>query len=195
MNPQMNLLYLKSTGHVLAGFIRNGEPVKGEAVADAFVGDGLHLRGFGDPAKYSDYQDFNTQDPIIPSTEIAIFRTVLDSSIIRSPFKSILSNLDSTPTLGAPKGPPATPPFGSLPAAGITITLPQSVPGSTKALLTLETSSPTLPTVIAFVIDPPSVPAAKQDVTLPLPTLGTGKYYALVFVPGYQSCVVTFSVP
>src|SRR5260370_13612997 len=53
MNPEMNLLYLKSTGHVLAAFTRSGEPDKAETTADAFVGAGLHLRAFGSPSKYA----------------------------------------------------------------------------------------------------------------------------------------------
>jgi hypothetical protein len=45
MNPEMDVLYMKGLGHVLAAFTRAAEPDQIEASAATFVGDGLHLRG------------------------------------------------------------------------------------------------------------------------------------------------------
>src|SRR5882672_12186316 len=99
MTQEVNLLYIKSTGHVIAAFTRNGEPAKPETTADAFVGDGLHLRGFGESPDFYSQKDFNDADMVIPAAQVGIFRTGYDSTILNAPFTWQLINLDATPTL------------------------------------------------------------------------------------------------
>jgi hypothetical protein len=204
MNPQMNLLYLKKTGHVLATFTRSGEPGTSEKTADAFVGDGLHLRGLGDPTKYSTLDDFNNhQDFIVPNTEIAIFRTDNQGLVVISPQSSFLTNLDSTPSLQTiSKGPltssPATivnvPPTPNVvPTYPISIKLPAAVSTDTHVFILIEGPSLAQPLPIPF----PPIPAAASGTAQqlpPLPTLGPGAYYALVFAEAYPLCVVPFKV-
>jgi hypothetical protein len=89
MNPQMDVLYVKDLGHVLAGFTRASEPAQIEASALSFVGDGLHLRGLRRLAV--DQEDF-----FVPSSQIALLRTNFDPSLLRTP-RDWYVNLTASP--------------------------------------------------------------------------------------------------
>jgi len=191
MTSQMDLLYLKSTGHVLATFTRSGEPATLETTADAFVGDGLHLRGFGDESKYPSVKDFNEADLIVPGSEVGIFRTACDASVLRDPADSILANLSATPTLetilSTSDVDTATPP-------GIILKPP--VLGATNALFVFTSSNLANSIAQSSTVNAPSSASSSQTVDITPPSsLVSGQYYCLIFVAGYPPCVAPFTVP
>lgn len=198
MSSEMNLLYVKPTGHVLAGFTRSGEPGTAETTADGFVGDSLRLRGFGHKDRYANLTDFNSADLVVPAAQIGVFRTTLDMTILSTPSASQVTNLDTTPKVQpfsnvSPSLPPAPPP---LPNPPLKVNLSPSVLGPTDAIFVLISPSPAPPVSKPLTITPPSIPASNQDVTVPLPAgLASGEYYCLIFITGYPACVLPFQVP
>jgi hypothetical protein len=194
MNPEMNLLYLKSSGHVLAAFTRSGEPDTGEKLADAFVGDGLHVRGLGVVNHYASTADFNLQDFVIPKTDIGVFRTALDNSVLRSPRDSYLTSLDASPALNTMVNPSLV-----LAPAPAPATLPYT---STFTVVLSPPSDKDFPVLVYFVPQSPGQIISKPMVlgkstpslTLPTPDVGSGSYYALIFVATYPLEVVPFKV-
>jgi len=199
MTQEINLLYIKSTGHVIAAFTRNGEPDKPEATADAFVGDGLHLRGFGESADFYSQKDFNDADLVIPAAQVGIFRTSYDSTILTAPFTWQLINLDTTPTLSKfNNAKPSLPTTPVTPTANptLTLTLTGSVIATTNVLFVLVSPSPADPTATPSKVDPPSPTDPNQPIDIPLPaSLASGEYYSIVFLAGYPACVLPFQVP
>jgi hypothetical protein len=199
MTQEMNLLYIKSTGHVIAAFTRNGETTQPETKADAFVGGGLHLRGFGDAKDFYSQKDFNEADLAIPATEIGIFRTGYDNTILNAPFTWQLINLDTTPALSkfnnAKPSLPTTP-VTPAPNPTLILKLTGSVIATTKVLFVLVAPSPADPTATPSKVDPPSPTQANQTMHIPLPaSLASGEYYSLVFLAGYPACVLPFKIP
>jgi hypothetical protein len=175
MNPEMNLLYLKSSGHVLAAFTRSGEPDTGEKLADAFVGDGLHVRGLGVVNHYASTADFNLQ-------------------VLRSPRDSYLTSLDASPALNTMVNPSLV-----LAPAPAPATLPYT---STFTVVLSPPSDKDFPVLVYFVPQSPGQIISKPMVlgkstpslTLPTPDVGSGSYYALIFVATYPLEVVPFKV-
>ncbi|HLK05678.1 MAG TPA: hypothetical protein VKT53_14665 [Candidatus Acidoferrum sp.] len=199
MNKELNLLYIKSTGHVIAAFTRSGEPTQPETAADAFVGDGFHLRGFGDVSEFYSQSDFNSADLMIPASEIGIFRTSFDSTVLNAPFDSQMINLDTTPALGtfsnAKPAPPATLPVTPAPTQSLKVTLAGSLSGPTNATFILISPSPAAPIVKSSLIQPPNPSLPNQQIDIPLPaSLSVGEYYALIFLAGYPACVLPFQI-
>jgi hypothetical protein len=198
MSSEMNLLYLKPTGHVLAGFTRSGEPARAETTADGFVGDGLHLRGFGDKDRYADPSDFNSADLVVPAAQIGVFRMTLDMTILGAPSASQVTNLDTTPKVqpfsnASPSLPAAPPP---LPNPPMTVTLTPAVSGSADAIFVFIPPSPAVPITKPLTISSPIGAPSNQAVTVPVPSgLASGEYYCLIFITGYPACVLPFQVP
>jgi hypothetical protein len=175
MSPQMDILYMSTLGHVLAIFTRASEPDKIEATPATFVGDGFHLRGIGDPTD-------STIDVVVPPSEIALARVPLNPAqllIPRSlqlpdPKNPALSDLPNTtlPTVALTAG---SPPSLTVKAAGA---------ASTLQILALIVAAPAG--------NPITITGSFPKLTLP--SLPAGKYYAVVFVPGYPLNAQSFSI-
>jgi hypothetical protein len=179
MNPQMDVLYLKYLGHVLAAFTRAAEPDQIETSAAAFVGDGLHLRGL---------PGAEDQDLIVPPAQIGILRTNLDWSLLRTPrnwYWDLSANppapVESVQTLTA-----TTTPTPVL----ITSTSPASFAAGTTVRMLIEGSSLSSPLLVTLAPTSASV----AQIQIPVPTLAPGLYYVIVFVPLYPITAANFTV-
>jgi hypothetical protein len=181
MVPQMDVLYMKSLGQVLAIFTRASEPDTIEPTAATFVGDGLHLRGIGDLTD-------PTIDVVVPPSQVALTRVDLNPIQLVIP-RSLWVD---------PQNPTAVvdPPNASSP---LTLTPNPGPPPSLKvAAATVASGTPVLALIVAAPAGNPmtitgSFPAP-GPVILTLPSLLSGKYYAVVFVPGYPVAVQNFSI-
>lgn len=188
MDPQMNVLYLGSTGHVLAVFTRVAEPAMPEQAPDTFVGvGGLHVRGLGYDVALPHFTlaQFNAQDIIVPTTQLKLRQTGLDPTVMQSPRQYAY---DATGDKFSGIGPM---PALSLanPPTSITVTL---LPAPSKAL-----------NVLVFLQGPqpgasPPVPGPANTsnavTTIQLPSLSPGEYDALLFVEGYKPAFEHFTV-
>jgi hypothetical protein len=193
MNPQMDVLYLKDLGHVLAAFTRVSEPDQIEASAMAFIGDGLHLRGLGTPANYAPSAtnaDFNTQDFVVPPSHIALTRVDLNPSQLAAPRDQYVTISNTPPTVSLFANSPPV-----IAISPLKITLAHAIATDTPFLILIEgqaLGSPieqpcTFPAGPAGSTFTPNLPAVS--------TLSPGTYYAVVFVPAYPIDVHFFTVP
>jgi hypothetical protein len=188
MTPQMDVLYVKDLGHVLAAFTRVSEPDQLEASAAPFLTTGLNVRGLGDPAGYLSPTDFNSQTFVVPPDRIALARVALNSAQLAAP-------RDLTMTI-SPTSPPTVSSFPSTAPPTITtgpkVTLTQPAAADTPFLILLD--GPSLDTPIE---QPCIFPKGAVDFTPTLSaisTLSTGvTYYAIVFVPSYPIAVHNFT--
>ena len=183
MKPQMNLLYLSSTGHVLSLFTRAAEGPQPEKMPDPFVGDGLHVRGLGDPPSAAPFVDYNNQDFVIPVDELAILPTDLDPGVLVAPR---MSYVDSTKKL---KSATVNIQNGSVASPAITITVPVATAAPLSVLVLVEGQSLGKPIPLSG-----TIPATSNVTTVNTPSLSPGSYYALIFVATYLPFVAPFSV-
>lgn len=188
MTPQMDVLYVKDLGQVLAAFTRVSEPDQLEASAAAFLTTGLYVRGLGDPAGYPSPGDFNSQNFLVPPDRIALARVALNSAQLAAP-------RTLTVTI-SPTSPPAASSFPSIAPLTITtgplkVTLAQPAAADTPFLILL--GGPSLDTPIE---QPCIFPKGVVDFTPTLSALSALSagvtYYAIVFVPGYPIAVQNF---
>ncbi|MEX3788808.1 hypothetical protein [Paraburkholderia sp. BR14374] len=186
MDPQMNVLYLGSTGHVLAVFTRVAEPAIPEQVPDTFVGDGgLHVRGLGYGIAAPDLAHFNAQDIIVPTTQLKLRQTSLDPTVMQSPRQYTydatgdkFSGIGPMPTLS-----PANP------TTSITVTLLASPGKALNVLVFLQGPQPG-----ASLLVPGPANTSNAVTTIQLPSLSPGEYDALLFVEGYKPAFEHFTV-
>ena len=190
MTPQMDVLYVKDLGHVLAAFTRVSEPDQLEASAAPFLATGLHVRGLGDPAGYPSPGDFNSQTFVVPADRIALARVALNSAQLAAP-------RDLTVTI-SPTSPPTVSSFPSTAPPTITtgpplkVKLAQPAAAATPFLILLD--GPSLDTPIE---QPCIFPQGAHDFTPTLPAISALSagitYYAIVFFPSYPIAVHNFT--
>jgi len=173
--PQMDVLYMSLTGHVLAIFTRVSEPAKIETDPSAFLGDGYHLRGYGNQAAVA---SFNNQEFVIPTSEIGLLRTDFNAAQVAMPRE-----------YGVTLPAPALPPLGGLGAAPTTF-------GYARPKFTLSGT----PNVFMILVYGPTPMAAPGNPVLTLSNnftasgLATGStYFAIAFVPGLQIAIQNFT--
>jgi hypothetical protein len=177
MNPQMDVLYLKDLGHVLAAFTRASEPDQIETSAALFVGDGLHLRGL---------EKLEAEDFLIPATQIEMLRTNLDTLPLRTP-RNYCVQSGNPPLLEFTQSFTAAP---TPTAVTLTAVMPATFAAGTKVQVLIEGASLGSP----LVLTPPPTSASAPTIPIPVPTLASGTYYALVFVPLYPIMAASFTV-
>jgi hypothetical protein len=181
MNPQMDVLYMKSFGQVLAIFTRASEPDTIESTPTTFIGDGLHLRGIVHPKDPA-------IDVVVPPSQLALTRVDLNPAQLLMPRSMCVKD---------PQNPSALSDF--LNAAPPTVTHAAGPPSSLTVTATAVASgTPILALIAAAPAGNPmtitgSFPATGL-VTLILPSLPSGTYYAVAFVPGYPVGVQDFLI-
>jgi hypothetical protein len=172
--PQMDVLYMSSTGHVLAILTRMSEPSQVEADATIFLDDGYHLRGFGDPATIA---QFANGEFVIPVSQVGLVRADLNSSQAVSPRQYQVGLPVATPPSIQNLGGAPTLVYGTT---GFTIT-----PVSSQSLILVYGPTPT---------SAPAVPIQTLVNKFSAPGLVSGqKYFAIAFVPGVQVAVLAFT--
>jgi hypothetical protein len=194
MNPQMDVLYMKDLGHVLATFTRAAEPDQLETSASVSVGDGLHLRGLGIPGNYNSADDYNVEDFVVAASHIALARFDLNPTQLAAPRDQVVTFQNNVPaalTAYPNPSPLITPSLGT--PRSLTIK-PSSVFGSdTKYLLLIYGQA------LASPIEwPATFPgnSPKAILTFPaLASLASGTYYAVAFVPDNAIAIQFFKVP
>ena len=171
--PQMDVLYFSATGHVLAAFTRVSEPPQIESDASSFVGDGFHIRAFGDSASVL---AFGNQEFVIPVNQVGLLRTDLSASQLVAPREfqvnlpapgsPPLESLSTAPTLGYGGGKFA---IGGVPTQFVILVYgPTPAPG-------------------------PAVPIQTLQNQLTVSELVSGNnYFAIAFVPQMQIAVAAF---
>jgi hypothetical protein len=183
MKPQMNLLYLNTTGHVLSGFTRRAEPNAVNNSVESFVGDGLLVNGFGFPDV--------TQAFVIPLSQIDLFRTDLDLGLMVHLRNLFLTDPDGSPKLQLISNSPLTP--SATNKEPIVIKLPDKAIADITVLVLVQPTGQTLPSPSAII--PAKIRAATKEVSLNVPGLDAGHYDALIFVAGYPVNGIKFEVP
>ncbi len=192
---KINLIYSADTGNVLALFTHAAEPQQAESDPAAFVGDGLRIRGAGDPSAYNtlygltDFSDFSSAEFVVPAANLKlleidpdpatfglIFKRIreqyVDSSSNVQPFSSGPLNISQTGT-----NPTFTVTLAAVPTSGNLVLLVQSVgAGDTQ-----------------YVSKQLSVTGTANPVDLS--NLGSGTYHVLVLVPGYPAQLLKVVVP
>ena len=180
MNSQMDALYMKDLGHVLAAFTRAAEPDQIEASAAAFVGDGLHLRGT---------KGAEDQDLVVPAAQIELSRSNLDPFVLSSP-RSWYWDLSTNPPALVESALSFTVAATST-AVTLTAGVPAAFAAGTKVHVLIEGMSLASPLLITV----PASSASGSPITIPVPALASGSYYAIVFVPLYPITAASFTVP
>lgn len=172
--PQMDLLYFSATGHVLAAFTRVSEPPQIESDASAFVGDGFHLRAFGDSTSVL---DFGNQEFVIPVNQVGLLRTDLSASQLVAPREFQV-------TLPAP----GSPPLQSLGTAPATFTYG----GGTFTI----SGTPTQYVILVYGPTPTPGPAVPIQTLQNQPNVSGlvsgNNYFAIAFVAQKQIKVLAF---
>lgn len=178
--PQMDVLYVTTTGQVLAIFTRTSEPAQIETDPTVFLGDGFHLRGFG---RQNTMDDFNNQEFIVPASQIGLLRTDLIASQVVAPRQYQVNLPISAPPLIAGIGVPTT---GFTYSAGSFSITPSPASGTPYLILIY---GPT----------PTSAPASPVQMLLSnaaVTGLVSGKqYFAAAVVTGQGIAVCSFSAP
>jgi hypothetical protein len=170
MNPQMGILYLSDTGHVLASFTRSAEPLNPESAPDQFVGQGLHVRVAGKPSD----PDFDSLDFEILSANLKFTEIALDLGVLANPRDYYV---DSSSRANAFTGGAVT----LTPGGGkFTVTVP-AVPASPSRFVILVQSSTQSGTHYLS----PQLSTTSVNTNVDLSALASGKYHVLVCVPGY----------
>jgi hypothetical protein len=189
MTPQMDVLYVKDLGHVLAAFTRVSEPDQLEASAAPFLTTGLNVRGLGNPAGYPSPSDFNSQTFVVPPGRIALARVALNSAQLAAPRElTVTISASSPPT--ATSFPNTAPP--TITTGPLKVTLAQPAAAATPFLILLD--GPSLDTPIE---QPCMFPQGAGDFTPTLPAISALSagvtYYAIVFFPSYPIAVHNFT--
>lgn len=166
---------METYGHVLGIFTRNAEPTEVEASPTSFVPeDGFHLRGLiTDPT--------NLQDFSVPTGLISVLRTSLNPAQLSRPLTLSADPTNTPPVQSFLGGATATLNTGTSPP---TLTLNVDI-GQTNALALIEGG--TSPKEVPWAI--PATTKGNPITLSPLPTLGSGVYYLIVFVPGFPIAV------
>jgi hypothetical protein len=185
MKPQMNLLYLNATGHVLSGFTRIAEPDDLEKTAEPFVGDGLLVNGLGSPGAI-------LPSFVITLPEISLFRTDLDLNRMVQLRNLWLVNPDSSPKLQSLSAPRLV--IVAPPSQPIKISLP---PGekATSDIAVLVLVQPNGQRLASPVTIRAKIQASNSEVSVNVPGLANGTYDAVIFVAGYPVDGTHFNVP
>ena len=171
--PQMDLLYFSATGHVLAAFSRVSEPPQIESDASSFLGDGFHVRAFGDGPTVA---AFGNQEFVIPANQVGLLRTDWSASQLVAPRELQV-------TLPAPGSPPLQS-LSTAPTLGYG--------GSTFTL----SGSPTQFVILVYGPTPTSGPAVPiqtlQNQLIVSGLVSGNNYLAIAFVPQKQIAVASF---
>jgi hypothetical protein len=179
-NPQMGLLILTDTGHVLAAFKRNAEPTSLETSPNSFVGTGLHLR----PAAAAGSGGFSFLDFTIPPAKLTFQEASLDDDVLDQPWNYYL---DATPSLQN--------------CATTNVATFSSAAGAASVTITI-TAAPPTPVEVATVAQPwgagttqyKSTPYAGPSTVVDLSGLPSGSYHVLALVSGYQAVLGEINV-
>ncbi len=182
MSPQMNVVYLQNVGHILAVATRTAERANAGTDVSPFVGDGLHVRGLGDPGS-SPWTDFNARDFVIPPTHLAVLPTDLDPTVLLAPRTSYVDSNNKVQSLNGNIS------SASYSAPKITITLSGNTAVPLDVLVLIEGQSLGTPLPLSGTI---SASTLSTDVSTP--SLSPGSYYALVFVATFAPYVEPFSI-
>jgi hypothetical protein len=181
MSAQMAVCYVKTLGHVMAAFTRASEPDQIEATPDAFVGEGLHLRGISGPPD----QDFT-----IPVAQIGLLRTDLNPAVLRAP-RQWFADLTATPPTMVESSQTLTASNPTPSSIVLSATSPIAfAPGTTVTTLI---EGPSLSNPLPVSLSASATSSA--TINIPLPALSPGNYFALVLVPLYPIVAVPFTVP
>lgn len=171
--PQMDVLYFSATGHVLAAFTRVSEPPQIESDASSFLGDGFHVRPFGDSASVF---AFGNQEFVIPVNQVGLLRTDLSPSQLVAPREFQV-------TLPAP---------GSPPLESLSVSPTLGYGGGKFAI----GGAPTQFVILVYGPTPapgPAVPIQTLQNQLTVSGLVSGNnYFAIAFVPQMQIAVAAF---
>jgi hypothetical protein len=178
MNPQMDILYVSDTGHILTVFTRAGRPQQPEKVPDAFVGAGLHVRGLDVPPNAAPFTDYNNQDFIIPAGHVLFSSTDQTPSVLAAPRGSYI---DANQKLHPLAQTGVTPTFLS---PTLTITLTSAPAGALNYLVLIAQQSQGTPAM------PLTGSITGTTALVTIPSLPAGSYYALVFVATYSAKVL-----
>jgi len=188
MTVQADLLYMKSTGHVLSAFTRVGEPKDLEKDATLFAGEGLPANGLGNPGT-APFTDFNTRTLVIPPEQINLFRGDIDPHLLLQPRNLCLTDLDASPNVQPIGNAAATVPApGGAPPA-LTITIPAAATSDIPVIIVVEGPNLQDPLVIST-----KIAATQASVSESFSTLGSGQYYVVVFIAKYPIAVRPFTV-
>src|ERR1700691_4844309 len=179
-NPQMGLLILTDTSHILAAFKRNAEPLSPETSAASFVGTGLHLR----PAEILNLPGYDSLDFTIPPPKLTFQEASLDDDVLNQPWNYYL---DATPSLQNC----ATTNVAKIP----------TVAGQATVTINIA-SAPATPVEIVVVAQPwasgatqyKSSPYASPSTVVDLSGLPSGNYHVLAFVTGYEATLGEITV-
>lgn len=179
--PQMDVLYMKDYLHVLGMFTRNAEPTQIEATADAFVGDGFHLRGLSIGGVVPN----PGQDFIVPANLIGIYPAGLNPAQLSTPL-TLYADPPSAPTEAKAFIQPdvVTVSVSGLGVASLSLVPiggggPVPFPNDADALVLVEGGA--TPTQVPF-----KIPASSASpFSLSLPPLNHGTYFLVAFVLGY----------
>jgi hypothetical protein len=185
--PQMDLLYLSDTGHILALFTRAGGPPQLEKVPDAFVGAGFHVRGLEAPPHIAPFTDYNNEDFVIPSNHLAFLSADLSQSVVSAPRDSYVDATNNNK-------------LQPLQSTGASVTSPVVLP--TLAITLAATPTSILNYLVLIAQESQGTPAlpitgsinASTTASVTIPTLAPGNYFALVFIETYSAQVIPFTV-
>jgi hypothetical protein len=185
MSTQAELLYLKTTGHVLSVFTRVGETKDPEKDSSVFTGDSLLVNGLGDPgAAVADWAAFNQRPKfLIPGDQISLFRADLDPSVLAQPRSLCLVNLNSSPSVQAVSSAPP-----KVDTSSAAISLHDPVPSDLSLVVVIEGQHD--PIVIPKTMTNSGTPSG----SVTLPPLAPGDYFAVVFLATYPISVKLFTV-
>ena len=177
--PQMDVLYMETYGHVLGIFTRNAEPNPMEKIPDAFVGtDGFHLRGLiTDPTT-------GLLDFVVPTNLIGILRLPLVPAALIAPLgygAGPAANPTGVQTLLTP---PITVTVAVSPFSVTVAAIPGSASGSVLILIGGQGTA-------ATPIGPIPIPSGGVSVSATSPSPSPGTYWAVAFVPGSSIAVST----
>ena len=172
---QMDVLYLTATGHVLAIFTRASEPANPEADGSAFLGEGFHIRGFGNAKQLASFQN---QEFIIPANQISLARVTNNPSQAISPWQQQLTQ--------PPSGGPLVTGLGKAPTSFKYETGMFTITPAPACSYTIEVYGP-IPGSVPLL--PNTTLSNQSNITL----ISNSSYFAIAFVSGCQIAVHAFT--
>jgi hypothetical protein len=181
MNPQMGILYLSDTNHVLASFTRSAEPLQPDKIPDPFIGDGLHVRVAGPPTTVA---GFDTLDLVVTSANLRFTEAALDSRALAAPRDYFVDNSLRLNTFSA--GPITIQPAAPSPTFTIKAPVP---PAKLQFVLLVQSWAPGSTQYLSSPL------SAAGDGNVNLSTLPSGNYHILICVPDYPIVLREITVP
>lgn len=171
--PQMDVLYMQATWHVLGIFTRNAEPTP-PTDPTPFVGAGLSLAAIASN---------QTLPLVVPPSFIGIFSTDRNWRQIFEPNTLYASGLPGTPSL-APITNPLTAVSEVHASPNITVTFPTGTTGTILVLVVDSAGGAAVAFPVPLTASNVTVVGNQTSIAVPMTGLKTGDtYYPFVFVP------------